>query len=60
MGNSANDTNERSGLNPWPLISSALRHRDDELLDEALDTSILFEKFCLIRATMLFQDGPCL
>jgi len=38
-----------------PLITSALRTWDEHQLVLALDTSVLFEKFCLIRVAVLFR-----
>ena len=38
-----------------PLITSALRNWGEHRLVLALDTSVLFEKFCLIRVAVLFR-----
>ncbi|MGY2895933.1 hypothetical protein [Deinococcus sp. UYEF24] len=38
-----------------PLITSALRTWGEHPLVLALDTSVLFEKFCLIRVAVLFR-----
>jgi hypothetical protein len=38
-----------------PLITSALRTWGEHRLVLALDTSVLFEKFCLIRVAVLFR-----
>ena len=38
-----------------PLITSALRTWGEHRLVLALDTSVLFEKFCMIRVAVLFR-----
>lgn len=38
-----------------PLITQALRDWGQHTLVLALDTSVLFEKFCLIRIAVLFR-----
>lgn len=38
-----------------PLVTRALRHWGQSTLILALDTSMLFEKFCLIRVAVLFR-----
>ncbi|GGL86331.1 hypothetical protein GCM10010840_25360 [Deinococcus aerolatus] len=38
-----------------PLITRALRDWGSQTLILALDTSVLFEKFCLIRVSVLFR-----
>ncbi|WP_206431661.1 hypothetical protein [Deinococcus psychrotolerans] len=38
-----------------PLITRALRYWGEHTLILALDTSVLFEKFCLIRVSVLFR-----
>lgn len=38
-----------------PLVTRALRDWGDQPLILALDTSVLFEKFCLIRVSVLFR-----
>lgn len=38
-----------------PLVTRALRDWGGQLLVLALDTSVLFEKFCLIRVSVLFR-----
>ena len=38
-----------------PLITSALRAWGEQRLVLALDTSVLFEKFCMIRVAVLFR-----
>ena len=41
-----------------PLITSALRTWREHRLVLALDTSVLFENFCLIRGAVLFRGRP--
>lgn len=43
------------GLLYGPIITRALREWGQDTLVLALDTSVLFEKFCLIRVSVLFR-----
>lgn len=51
LGNPAIDPTSIYG----PLITSALQDWGDRVLVLALDTSVLFEDFCLIRVAVLFR-----